>query len=201
MQQPRAVFLDKDGTLLENVPYNGDPGRMRFLPGVAEGLKMLSGLGFKLIVVTNQSGVAEGRLTLADLERVRSRLEKMIEACGAALEGFYYCPHHPHGIVREYAVDCFCRKPAPGMFLRAARERHLDLEASWMIGDILHDMEAAKRAGCRTILVNNGHETEWILSVYRIPDFVTGDFLEACSQIQEETENLEFLNELRRKVG
>ena len=87
------------------------------------------------------------------------------------------------------------------MFLRAARERHLDLEASWMIGDILHDMEAAKRAGCRTILVNNGHETEWILSVYRIPDFVTGDFLEACSQIQEETENLEFLNELRRKVG
>jgi histidinol phosphatase-like enzyme len=99
------------------------------------------------------------------------------------LDGFYFCPHHPDGRLRNYALPCFCRKPNPGMLFKAAREHHLNLAESWMIGDILNDVEAGKRADCRAILVDNGNETGWLLTPVRHPNFITNDLLEAAKLI------------------
>ncbi len=179
----RAVFLDKDGTLIEDVPYNVDPALMRFLPGTAEGLRALHAAGFRLIVISNQSGVARGYFPEAALTAVEARLRAMFAAIGVALAGFYYCPHHPDGTVPEYAVSCVCRKPFPGLIVRAARAHGIDRAQSWFIGDILHDIEAGHRAGCQTILIANGNETVWELSPARTPDALAADIAEAARVI------------------
>ena len=121
MMTERAVFLDKDGTLIEDVPYNVDPALMRFLPGTAEGLRAIHAAGFRLIVVSNQSGVARGYFPETALAAVEARLRAMFAEAGVPLAGFYYCPHHPDGSVDRYAVRCHCRKPSAGMVERAAR--------------------------------------------------------------------------------
>ena len=166
----RAVFLDKDGTLVEDVPYNVDPAHIRLTEGAVEGLYALHRAGYTLIVVTNQSGVARGYFPESALLAVEERLRSLLAAGGVPLHGFYYCPHQPEGAVRTYAVTCGCRKPAPGLLFRAARRHAIDLCASWLVGDILHDVEAGRRAGCRTVLLDNGNETEWQLRPERIPD-------------------------------
>jgi histidinol-phosphate phosphatase family protein len=175
-----AVFLDKDGTLVEDVPYNVDPDRIRLMPGAAEGLQRLHAAGYPLVVVSNQSGVARGLFAEEALVAVEERLRKLLADAGVPLAGFYYCPHHPQGTMAAYAVDCDCRKPAAGLLLRAAREHGYDLGRSWFVGDILNDMEAGRRAGCRTILLDNGHETEWVLSPERTPDFTVSDLAAAA---------------------
>lgn len=175
-----AVFLDKDGTLLENVPYNVDPDRMRLAPGADRALRELGRLGLPLVVVTNQPGVALGRFRVDALEAVRVRLAEMFAEHGAALAGLFYCPHHPDGVVPRYAVDCLCRKPRPGMLLCAASLLSVDLRQSWMIGDLLDDVEAGQRAGCKTILVVNGGETEWRMSPEREPRFLVHALDEAA---------------------
>lgn len=180
-----AVFLDKDGTLLEDVPYNVDPTRMHFTRGARRGLSRLARLELPLIVISNQPGVALGKFDLMALTRVRLRLRAMFQDAAATLAGFYYCAHHPQGSVAPYARVCDCRKPAPGLLLRAAREHGIDLERSWFVGDILNDVEAGQRAGCATILLNNGHETEWEPGPYRKPDFVAADLDEAALIIFE----------------
>lgn len=167
-----AVLLDKDGTVLHDVPYNVDPARMRLAPGAAAALRLLGGLGLPLLVVTNQPGVAHGLHTEAELVPVRERLAAMFAEHGAALSGFLYCPHHPQGQVAPYARACLCRKPMPGLLLQAAAAWRLDLARSWMIGDILNDVEAGNRAGCTTVLVDCGNETEWQLSPARQADYV-----------------------------
>jgi D-glycero-D-manno-heptose 1,7-bisphosphate phosphatase len=176
----RAVFFDKDGTLIEDVPYNVNPDRIRLMPGAAEGLYLLHVAGYKLVVVSNQSGVARGLFSEDSLGPVEERLRALLGEMEVPLEGFYYCPHHPEGSVWKYAVECECRKPAPGMIVRAAHEHGIDTARSWFVGDILDDVEAGKRAGCRTILVDNGHETEWVLSRERMPDHVVSDLAEAA---------------------
>lgn len=176
----RAVFLDKDGTLIEDVPYSVDPTLMQFLPGTSEGLRKLHTAGYLLIVVSNQSGVAHGYFPESALATVEARLHDMFMGAGVPLTSFYYCPHHPKGILPEYSISCDCHKPAPGMILRAAREHGIDRLASWFIGDILHDIEAGRRAGCRTVLIANGHETEWWLNPQRIPDAITTDLHKAA---------------------
>lgn len=180
MTTERAVFLDKDGTLIEDVPYNVDPALMRFLPGTAEGLRALHAAGFRLIVVSNQSGVARDYFPESALAAVESRLRAMFAEVGVPLAGFYYCPHHPDGTVLEYAVSCLCRKPFPGLIIRAVREHGLDRAQSWFVGDILHDIEAGHRAGCRSILITNGNETIWELSPARTPDALAADVGEAA---------------------
>jgi D-glycero-D-manno-heptose 1,7-bisphosphate phosphatase len=171
----RALFLDKDGTLVEDVPYNVDPSRLRFMNGAVEGLRAICAAGYRLVIVSNQSGVARGYFAPGALAAVYERLRSMLAEAGIPLDGFYWCPHHPDGIVAGYAVHCACRKPQGGLILQAARELDLDVEASWMAGDILDDVEAGRRAGCRTALVNNGHETEWLLGPHRAPDVVVRD--------------------------
>jgi D-glycero-D-manno-heptose 1,7-bisphosphate phosphatase len=176
----QAVFLDKDGTLIDDVPYNVDPALIRLAPGAAEGLSVLAAAGFRLIVVTNQSGVARGCFREEALAAVETRLRELLGDLGVNLDGFYYCPHHPAGTVREYAVSCLCRKPAPGLILHASRDLGIDLQRSWLIGDILNDIEAGRRAGCRTILLDNGNETEWVLSAGRLPHHTAPDLAEAA---------------------
>jgi D-glycero-D-manno-heptose 1,7-bisphosphate phosphatase len=176
----RAVFLDKDGTLVEDVPYNVDPELIRPTEGALEALRLLQEAGYLLVVVSNQSGVARGLFPERALVGVEKRLRAILSTAGVNLAGFYYCPHHPQGSRPEYAVDCTCRKPKPGLLLRAAREHDIDLRSSWMIGDILNDIQAGKAAGCKTILLNNGHETEWVLTPDRQPDFLVRNLPEAA---------------------
>jgi D,D-heptose 1,7-bisphosphate phosphatase len=165
----RAVFLDKDGTLIEDVPYNADPDRIRLSAGCVAGLRSLCAAGYRLVVVSNQSGVARGYFPEAALEAVAQRLRLLLGEIGVPLMGFYYCPHHPEGQIAAYARPCSCRKPQPGLLLQAAAVHHLTLADSWLIGDILDDVEAGHRAGCRTVLLDNGHETEWVLNRDRQP--------------------------------
>lgn len=178
-----AVFLDKDGTLIEDVPYNVDPALIQLMDGAGEALARLQAAGYRLIVVSNQSGVARGMFPESALSEVQARIDKLLAPYGVALDGFYYCPHHPGGSVSEYAVACDCRKPAPGLLLQAAAEHGVDLQASWILGDILTDVEAGRRAGCRTILLDNGNETEWELSRARLPDCVVSDLRGAAGRI------------------
>ena len=170
----RAVFLDKDGTLIEDVPYNVDPERIRLTSGAAEGLRALHAAGYRLIVISNQSGVARGYFPEAALTGVRTKLHELLAEAGVALAGFYYCPHHPQGAVADYAVACACRKPRPGLLVRAAQEHGIDLRRSWFVGDILDDVEAGRRAGCRTVLVDLGTEPP-PADPLRRPDYVARD--------------------------
>ncbi|KAB8316061.1 HAD family hydrolase [Tolypothrix campylonemoides VB511288] len=179
----RAVFLDKDGTLIEDVPYNVDPQQIKLASGAIEGLLSLQEAGYKLIVITNQSGVARGYFPESALVGVEERLCQLLAAEGIYLAGFYYCPHHPDGVVREFALVCDCRKPAPGLLLRAAGEHNIDLRSSWFIGDILNDVEAGHCAGCKTVLLDNGNETKWEFSAQRTPDFIVTDLMEAAQVI------------------
>jgi histidinol-phosphate phosphatase family protein len=176
-----AVFLDKDGTLIKDVPYNVDPTLIQLMDGAGEALRRLHGAGYKLIVVSNQSGVARGLFPESALCAVRDRIRGLLATYGVSLDGFYYCPHHPDGSVPEYAVECACRKPAPGLVLRAAAEHGVDVARSWFVGDILNDVEAGRRAGCRTILLDNGNETEWELGRMRLPDCVVTDLRAAAN--------------------
>lgn len=172
MSEP-AVFLDKDGTLVEDVPYNVDPERIVLAPGAREAVAAFVRNGVPVVVVSNQPGAALGYFAEGRLKDVERRLQALLDD---SLAGFYYCPHHPE-------AGCLCRKPSPGMLLRAARELELDLERSWMIGDILDDVEAGRRAGCRTLLVDNGNETEWQLAPVRWPDCVAADLAAAAAMI------------------
>ncbi len=179
----KAVFLDKDGTLVEDVPYNVDPALIRLAPGAADGLPALAAAGYRLVVVSNQSGVARGYFAEAALAGVEARLRELLADCGVTPAGFYWCPHHPGGSVAGYSVTCECRKPLPGLIVRAARELGIDRARSWMVGDILDDVEAGRRAGCRTVLLDNGNETEWLRSPARTPDLVAANLADAARLI------------------
>lgn len=176
----QAIFLDKDGTLIEDIPYNVDPEKIHLSEGAVEGLQLLYRAGYPLIVVSNQAGIAHGYFSEKDLEQVVHRLEDLLAEIGVLLAGFYYCPHHPEGKIAIYRMDCDCRKPSPGLLFQAALEQGIDLKESWMIGDILNDIEAGQRAGCHTILIDNGNETEWVLNSIRMPQYCVLNLTEAA---------------------
>lgn len=183
LQLRPAVFIDKDGTLIDNVPYNVDPARIELACTAPEALRLLHEAGYTLVVVSNQSGVARGYFQESDLIAVESRLRELLAEAGVSLGGFYYCPHHPLGRVASYAIECECRKPAPGLIKSAASELGLDLSRSWLIGDILDDIEAGRRSGCRTVLIDNGNETQWRTGKEREPDAVAGNLASAARTI------------------
>ena len=179
----RAVFLDKDGTLVENVPMNVDPARIRLAEGAPVALRRLRDAGFRFAVVSNQAGVARGAFAESALTAVEARLGELLASEGIHLDGFFYCPHDPAGTVERYRVACDCRKPAPGLVRRAAAALGAELASSWMVGDILDDVEAGRRAGCRSILLDAGGETEWMLSPARAPHFVARTFQDVADHI------------------
>lgn len=150
----RCVFLDKDGTLIENVPYNIDTTLITLRSGTLDGLKDLQKANCKLIVVTNQSGMARGYFTKESLLNTRDEIYSQFRENGITLNGFYFCPHHPAGIISAYKIDCSCRKPKPGMILAAAKDHSLNLNESWVIGDSYVDLEAGYNAGCKTVQID-----------------------------------------------
>ncbi len=152
----KCVFLDRDNTIIHDPGYLRDPKAVRLLAGVGEALRRLSSAGYKLVVVTNQSGIARGLLTDAVLTEIHAEVQRQLDQHGVRLDAIYFCPYHPEGSVEEFAMESPDRKPSPGMLLRAAKELKLDLAASWMVGDTMRDVEAGQRAGCRTVLVTVG---------------------------------------------
>lgn len=161
MQPPHprpAVFLDRDGTLVEEVDYLIDPGQVRLIPGAAAAVRRLNQAGWPVVIVTNQSMIARGMANERQLGRIHARLAELLNAEGARLDGIYYCPHHPELGEPPYRAACDCRKPLPGLLRQAARELDLDLAQSAMIGDSLRDLAAGQAAGCRQlVLVRTGH--------------------------------------------
>ncbi|MDX5409768.1 MAG: HAD family hydrolase [Thauera sp.] len=178
-----AVFIDKDGTLAHDVPYNVDPRRLRLRSDAGPALAHLQRAGYRLVLITNQSGIAHGLFGEDALPPLWSALAAALAPHGAVLDAIYYCPHHPEGSHATFARACDCRKPEPGLLLRAAREHDLDLARSWFIGDILDDVEAGHRAGCRCVLLDVGSETEWRDSPLRRPDRVAASLTEAVADI------------------
>lgn len=152
----RAVFLDRDGTLNHDPGYIHRPEAFILLPGVQEAVRTLNEAGYLAVVVTNQAGIARGYYTEEDLCAVHRKLRDEVAAEGGRLDGIYHCPHHPAAGDGPLTRACFCRKPAPGMIYRAALDLEIDLGRSFMIGDREGDLEAGRRAGCRTILVLTG---------------------------------------------
>lgn len=158
----KAVFLDRDGTINRYVGFLRNIDEFKLTEGAAEAIKKINSLGYLAIVVTNQPVIARGEVTTEELEEIHNKMETLLGLKGAYLDAVYYCPHHPHkgyeGEIPELKIDCDCRKPKPGMLLAAARDFHIDLENSWMVGDGENDVKAGIAAGCRTALI--GHEGE-----------------------------------------
>ena len=148
-----AVFLDRDGTIIEDVGFLHTPLELRLLPGAARAITVLREVGFLVVIVSNQSGIARGYLTEEGLGEIHSALRDELRAHGTDVDAIYYCPHLPDGTVGEYARECECRKPSPGMLLRAARELSIDLSSSFAVGDSERDVLAGRNAGCCTILL------------------------------------------------
>jgi D-glycero-D-manno-heptose 1,7-bisphosphate phosphatase len=181
----KAIFLDKDGTLIEDVPYNVDPELIKFTYGALEGLSMLNELGYVFIIISNQSGVARGYFKEEALTDVRNKIELMLQEGNVQLKDFYYCPHYYNPDIKEYANPCSCRKPEPGLLLKAAQEHGIDLTQSWMIGDILNDVEAGKKAGCKAILISKSESEGAFEHSDSTPDYVAGNLAEAARHIAE----------------
>jgi D-glycero-D-manno-heptose 1,7-bisphosphate phosphatase len=148
-----AAFLDRDGVINRDHGYVGKWEDFEFLPGAIEGMRLLEQAGYALIVVTNQSGIARGYYTEEDFQELTRRMLEELEIHGVHVTAVYHCPHHPEGVVPELAINCNCRKPAPGMLLRAAAEHGLSLQDSVMIGDKPSDLDAAKQAGVTKLFI------------------------------------------------
>lgn len=178
----KAIFLDKDGTIIKNVPFNVKPEAIEFLPGVIPGLKLLS-TEYLFVVVTNQSGVAMGYFNERKLWNIERKINSELAKHELELSGFMYCPHHPDGIVPRYSFSCDCRKPMPGMINEASYKLNIDVSESWIIGDSICDIEAGTRAGLKTILFDYTNESQWIMNDFSTPDFTVKNFIEAANVI------------------
>ena len=152
-----AVFLDRDGTLIEDVGYLDRLERLKLFPYTIDAVRLLNRGGFKVVVVTSQNGIANGMLTEEFLAEAHAHLSREFEGAGASVEGYYYCPHSTHAAVERYRTDCECRKPKPGMILAAARDHGLDLARSFVVGDRWRDIEMGLAAGTSAVLVETGY--------------------------------------------
>jgi D-glycero-D-manno-heptose 1,7-bisphosphate phosphatase len=183
----RAVFLDRDGTINEEVGYVNHIERFFLLPRVGQAIRLLNQHGWKAIVVTNQSGVARGYFPESLIHRIHQKMEKLLESEEAHLDGVYYCPHHPDIGVPPYRQKCRCRKPGTGMIEAATKELALDLSRSYMVGDRGVDIEFAHQIGAKAILVLTGYgkgEWEYSGTQWKVkPDHVAPDLFEAVQWI------------------
>ena len=175
----RAVFLDRDGVIIEDVGYLNECGGIKFLPRVSDAIKLLNKNGFKVIVVTNQSGVARGYFTEERVQEINRSTCESLAKQGAFIDRIYYCPHNVEGTVSKYVKDCHCRKPNPGMIEEAAREFGIDVENSFVVGDKICDIEAGRRVGCKTILLTRGNSLTREEQTVLMPTDVALDLYEA----------------------
>ena len=187
MARRPAVFIDRDGTLTEEVGYVNHPSRLRLLPRSAEAVRRLNGAGIAAVVATNQAGIARGYFTEDVMHAVHERLAAELKDAGAHLDGLYVCPHHPTEGAPPFRADCECRKPKPGLLVRAARELDLDLHDSCMVGDKASDLLVAPAVGARSVLVLTGYgrgEWEYHRANFSvIPDHVAADLLDAVDWV------------------
>lgn len=184
----RIVFLDRDGTINEEIHYLHRLEDMHILPGVPEALARLKAAGYRLVVVTNQAGVARGYYTEEDVKRLHMYMNQILRERGAEIDGFYYCPHHPVHGVGSYQKACSCRKPGIGMFRMAEREFSVDKEHSFMIGDKLLDVEAGKSYGLTSILVGTGygrevHDQDVKMGAASVYDYYAATLMEAAEWV------------------
>ncbi len=177
----KAVFLDRDDTIIKDKVYLSDPGEIEILPQAADSIRLLNEQDIPVIVITNQSGIARGLLTEKRLRIIHERLSSLLREQGARIDAIYYCPHHPEGTVERYAVSCSCRKPKPGMLLKAAKDFRLDLPSCFMIGDKPDDIEVIHNVGGKGILVQTGKHHD-----HRRADFIAGDILQAAEWVLKE---------------
>jgi D,D-heptose 1,7-bisphosphate phosphatase len=186
MEKTSAVFLDRDGTINEEVEYLSRLEDLRIFPLCHEAIGRINKAGMKVIVVTNQSGVARGYFNEDFLHTLHGQINKMLGEGGAHIDRFYYCPHHPTEGKGTYTRDCDCRKPKTGMFLKAAREMGIDLSSSYMIGDHQKDMEAADNAGIKGVLVRTGYGKNADVSEGTV--YIASDLLDAVQWILKDRE-------------
>jgi D-glycero-D-manno-heptose 1,7-bisphosphate phosphatase len=186
----KAAFLDRDGTIIREAEYLADPAGVELLAGSVPGIQALRKAGFLVVVTSNQSGVARGFFDEATVKRVNQRMQDLLNAQGAPLDGIYYCPHYPKGQVADYAKVCDCRKPAPGMLEAAAKALDIDLTESWVVGDKAGDVEFGLRAGLRTVLVLTGYGLETQTKGFPPglePDRIVADLAAAAEAILAES--------------
>lgn len=186
----RAAFIDRDGTISEEVGYINHPSRFRVFPYSATAIKLLNDAGWLAVVITNQAGVARGYFSEAMIQTVHESLQQDLSEQGAKLDAIYYCAHHPAVGEPPYRLDCDCRKPKPGLVWRAAEEMSIDLDSSWMIGDRYSDIEMARNAGVRSAFVLSGYgRGEWEhqpADWKEQPDLIAENLLEAVAAITKE---------------
>ena len=181
----KTFFLDRDGVMIKDENYLADPAKVRLCPGCAEAIRRIAGAGYQIIVTSNQSGIARGYFSWEEVKAVERRIEELLDGAGAPKPAaWYYCPHHPRGAIAEYAVECDCRKPKPGLLLQAGREHDVDFENAFMIGDKLSDLKAAFAAGCRSgALVMTGHGGEQKLELLEKPYLTARNILDAAEKL------------------
>ncbi len=163
----KAVFFDRDGVLNEDVAYLYKIADLRWVEGAREAVAYLTQLGYKIFIVTNQSGIARGYYTVDEMQQLHEYMQREIAADGGKIEKIYYCPHHPEGSVAEYACTCDCRKPKPGMILNALAEYDIDKEQSFLIGDSKRDVEAAEAAGIKGYLFTGGSLLDFVKGIVK----------------------------------
>ena len=182
-----AVFLDRDGTLNEDPGYLGDPDQVKLLPGAGKALSLLKNkFNFKLIVISNQSGIARGLISESEVNSVNSRINELLCEDNVEIDAFYYCPHHPDFSTRE---EVECRKPSPSMIFQASRDLHIELKRSYFVGDTPADILCGINAGLKTVLVKTGYGTDSISILQNqniFPSFVAENILDACKFILED---------------
>ena len=194
MKKNKAVFLDRDGVINEEVGYLDSLDKLKIIPSAYEAIKLINTSGMKAVVISNQAGVARGLLTEAFVQHTNRHLQNTLLKGGASIDNFYYCPHHPSEGVEPYRLICDCRKPAPGMLLRAAQDLNIDLAMSYFVGDRFIDMEAAHKVGVKGILVRTGYGGGLLrddgpdrATPENTPEFIAADILEAVQWILKGT--------------
>ncbi len=185
----KAVLLDRDGTLIAEKNFLSEIEQVEILPGAIEAVKILNKLHYKVIVVSNQSGVARGFFSEDKVREINNYIREVFKRSGAFIDDFYFCPHHPQATLPQYRKACNCRKPAPGMAIKAAREHRLNLKKCVVIGDKISDVQFGKNIGAKVILVKTGYGEETLQSIKNspslpTPDHVATDILDAAHFIQ-----------------
>ncbi len=176
----KVAFLDRDGVISEDVGHLHKIEDLHLLPGAVGAIKKLNNEGYLVIVVTNQAGIAKGLYTISDMEKLHAEMYARLDSEGAHIDKTYYCPHHPEGVIAEYAITCECRKPGTGMIESAVREFDVDPAASFLVGDKLSDILAGKRMGLKTVFVD-GYKGKPEVQYEVTPDFFADDLAQAIT--------------------
>ena len=185
MRKNTAVFLDRDGTINEEVGYLDSLDKLELYPNSFEAIRLINKSGMLAVVITNQSGVARGYFSEDFVRSVHLRINEILQAKGACIDRFYYCPHHPTEGKGRYLKSCDCRKPEPGMIIKASEELDIDLSSSYMVGDAAKDIELANRVGAKGILVRTGYGKDVISSDVK-PAYIADDILDAVNWIMKD---------------